>query len=220
MKEYIGKVFHIKKDEETGGMCFDIRTETGEEIWVIVKGEQPSVVEDGAHIIVRGDYSAAMGEIDMKRFIAKHVEAYENPENEEDAADDKLRVRYSSEDFGKFLCSFDDWEKELRKFHAEGLSSFLQNAFEQEKPYIGRMNFLAAVMERFFELGYFSATLTDEGREDCRDMAEYIADMIRHIYRDHEEKLQRFEKAYEFSKESYMKWDSDVVRESGIWDVE
>jgi hypothetical protein len=146
----------------------------------------------------------------MKFFGAHEVSRVDFVE-EHDPTGDKLRALYS----------YEDWQKDLREFDAAKLDGFYNAAFEKEKLYVGTINFHIAVINRFFDLGFLSGVLSDDERKACRNRAEAIAKLVRHVFRDDHEKIRRFDEAYTSAKKEYYEpFDSDAVRKSGIPNVD
>jgi hypothetical protein len=200
-QRYIGLITAIAPDNRG----FNLRISQDREINVAMLGSLPPIVSEGATVAVTGKWSAPISENAGELFGATEVSALTEEE------EDEIAPRWS----------FSEWQRRLREMQAGALDKFFQSTFESEKPYVGKINFLTAVMDRFFQLGYLSGVLSDEERLGCRDRAEKIAEMIRGIFRDDPETIRRFEQAYSYSKdELYRRFDSDALRKSGIPNVD
>jgi len=210
LQRYIGVVSGLTLGTDKEGASFQLHLDDGTDIFVIPIGGMPAIVTDCARIEVAGDWSHTSADTEMKMFGAHEVSRVDSVE-EDDPTGEKLRALYSHE----------DWQKELRKLGAGKLDEFYNTAFEKEKLYVGTINFHVAVMDRFFDLGFLSGVLTDDERKACRDRAEAITDLVRHVFRDDQEKIRRFEEAYASAKKAYYeRFDSDAVRKSGIPNVD
>ena len=114
----------------------------------------------------------------------------------------------AEEDATKITYSFAEWQNEIKRLRPFQLNEYFERCFESEKPYVGQINFLSAVMDRFLEFGYIHhPDLSNEGRKVFIEMGHTVADMIRNVYKDKPDVLRRFEEAYNHSVSLYKKFE-------------
>lgn len=99
---------------------------------------------------------------------------------------------------------FTYWKEKFKDMTPQGLNKFFVDAFENEKGCISDIKFLSASMDRFFELGWMDTRTKNEEREGCIERGEAIAEMIKEIFANEEEKLSRFLEAYRVAKDYYQ----------------
>jgi hypothetical protein len=106
-----------------------------------------------------------------------------------------------SADLPRMAYTFSEWQAELRQLDAYELDEFFHSAMEEGKPYIGKMQFYAGLVDRFYDLAHFSRVLTEEGRKECLLRAEKIVEMVNHVFHNDAEAVTRFNSAVEASRE-------------------